>query len=356
MSPALPVELTPLTQGVGFGASALGELFRKVTPEDALLTLEAAWNTGTRYFDTSPWYGLGLSELRVGQFLRDKHRDDFVVSTKVGRVLTRPRGRTALPWRGGLRFDHHVDYSYDGIMRSHEDSLQRLGLERVDILYIHDLDEPNLGSPAAVEAGIMQLIHGGFRALEELRAEGAIAAFGAGVNERGMIRRLLQLADLDLMLFALRYTIAEHDSIDDDMALCHEQGIGVVAAGVFNSGLYATGAIPHATYNYRSPTPDEIERCEAIAEVCSRHGTALSTAALQFPGFHPTVVGTVVGADRPEHVARSAAHYVEPVPQALWDELRVRGLIRDDVPTTRTHEDAAGTRSSSSAARPSERA
>jgi D-threo-aldose 1-dehydrogenase len=320
--------LSPLS----FGASPLGELFRPVDDRQADATLDAAWQGGMRYFDTSPWYGLGLSEHRLGDFLRSKHRNELVVSTKVGRLLKPMRGSRTSPWHGGLNYAFHHDYSYDGIMRSFEDSLQRLGLDRIDILYIHDLDLPNLGSEAALTAHLNALITSGFRALEQLRSAGDVAAFGAGVNERGMIPRIAAHCDVDIVLYALRYSLAEHDSVADDMQFCLDNQIAVVPGGVFSSGLYATGPAAGATYNYRQPTIAETERAARIAAVCARHGITLAAAALQFPTHHPAVVSVVVGADHPDQVDRNVAAFKTPIPCALWHDLKEHKLIRQDAP------------------------
>jgi D-threo-aldose 1-dehydrogenase len=299
----------------------------------AQATLETAWKGGVRYFDTSPWYGLGLSELRVGQFLRERPRDQYVLSTKVGRLLSSPTGgRRRSPWTGGLTRNFHYDYSYDGIMRSFEDSLQRLGVERIDILYIHDLDIPNLGSEAAVEAHLGDLITGGFRALESLREQGVIAGFGAGVNEEGMIPRLAEHVDMDIVLYALRYSLAEHESLEADMAFCLERNIRVAAAGVYSSGLYATGPAPNTLYNYREPSAAELERARSIQELCERHHTSLAAAAIQFPIHHPSVVSVVVGANTPGQAAENCKLFGSPVPDDLWNDLKEQALVIKAVP------------------------
>lgn len=318
---------------LSFGAAPLGELFRRVDEEQAQDALQVAWEGGLRYFDTSPWYGLGLSEHRVGRFLQLKPRDEFVLSTKVGRLLKPWRSARRIPWSGGFRYDYLYDYSYDGIMRSYEDSLQRLGLHRIDILYIHDLDVPNLVSETAVLAHLHALITSGFRALDELRRTGDIAAFGAGINERGMVPRIAEHCDLDIVLYALRYSLAEHDSVVDDMQVCLDREIAVVPGGVYNSGLYATGPVAGATYNYRTPTQNELDRARRIQSVCTSHGVELAAAALQFPRHHPAVVSVVVGAESGGQVARNIAAFNTPVPDGLWRDLKQQGLIRSDVPT-----------------------
>ena len=206
----------------GFGGAPLGELFVKVTEADAEATLQAAWDEGVRYYDTAPWYGRGQSEHRFGRFLYRQPRAEFVLSTKVGRVLKAPRNPERFDqgfWSGGLQFDHVFDYSYDAIMRAYEDCLQRLGMNRIDLLVIHDLDFWHHATEPKVQAYLGQLIGGGWRALEELRSGGQIKAIGAGINELGMMPRFLDLFDIDFFLVALRYTLMEHDTLDGRAAL-----------------------------------------------------------------------------------------------------------------------------------------
>ena len=242
---------------IGMGCAPLGELFVRVDDAAAQATLQAAWDGGIRYFDTAPEYGFGLSEHRVGQFLRQRPRDEFVLSTKVGRLLQAPRDvskyRKAF-WTGGLDFDFRFDYGYDAIMRSVEDSYQRLGLNRMDVLLIHDLDVFTHGSQLQVDAYLNQLLTGGWRALSELRSSGVVGAIGAGLNDAGMMLRLLETTDLDFILLAMRYTLLEHDTLDVELPRCAEKGVGLVIGGVFNSGITATGAVPGAYYNYAPAT------------------------------------------------------------------------------------------------------
>src|SRR5262244_2587967 len=243
------VEVTQL----GFGGAGLGDLFEVIPEAQAAATLEAAWDAGIRYYDTAPWYGLTQSEHRFGRALYRQPRRDFVLSTKVGRTMhavhhaeTYDRGF----WSGGLPFQVRFDYSYDGVMRSFEDSLQRLGLPRIDLLLIHDLDIQYHQTYKRVEALLTELHNGGARALAELRAAGRIGGFGAGINELGMIPRFLDLIDVDFFLVALPYTLLDQQVLDSEFPRCAEKGIGFVIGAVFASGILATGAVQGARYAY----------------------------------------------------------------------------------------------------------
>jgi aryl-alcohol dehydrogenase-like predicted oxidoreductase len=322
---------------IGFGAAPLGELFAKVSDADAEATLGRAWDAGVRYFDTAPWYGRGQSEHRVGRFLRRQPREETVLSTKIGRILRAPLHRpddfdTGF-WAGGLHFDHYFDYSYDGVMRAFEDSLQRLGMNRVDMLVIHDLDWWHHGSEAMVQAGFVQLCNGGFRALSDLKKAGRIRAIGAGVNELGLIPRFIELFEMDFFLLALRYTLGEQETMTLEIPLCVERGVGLVIGGVFSSGLYATGPVAGAKYNYVDATPEALEKARRIVAVCARHDVPLAAAALQFPLLNPTVTSVIPGAFQPDQVTANLNHVRRTIPTDLWRELKHEGLIRVDAPT-----------------------
>ncbi len=322
---------------IGLGTAPLGELFTKISESDAESVLSTAWDEGVRFYDTAPWYGRGQSEHRVGRFLYAKPRSEVILSTKVGRILRAP---VAHPdsfdtgfWSGGLHFDHYFDYSYDGVMRAYEDSLQRLGMNRVDMLVIHDLDWWHRGSEPMVQAGFAQLANGGFRALSDLRAAGRIGAIGAGINELGLIPRFLELFDLDYFLLALRYTLGEQETLTAELPLCEQKGVGIVIGGVFSSGLYATGPVPGAKYNYFDPTPEVLEKARRIDAVCRRHGVPLPAAAIQFPLHHPAVTSVIPGAIRPDQVKTNLDYVRTAIPNDLWAELKHEGLIRADAPT-----------------------
>lgn len=322
----------------GFGGAGLGNLFDDVDDDTAGATLATAWDEGIRYYDTSPWYGRGLSEHRFGSALYRKPRDEFIVSTKVGRLFSAPQDIDAFTtseraWHLGLDFAHRHDYSYEGVMRSFEDSLQRLRLNRIDLLIIHDLDSLVLGSERLVDAHLDQLATSGIHALQDLKAAGKIRAIGAGVNQMGTIPKFLEMIDLDFFLVALPYTLAEQSVLDVEFPLCEERGVGVIVGAVFASGILATGAVPGAHINYRDPTPEEFERVRQIEEVCKRFETPLPAVALQFPLHHPIVASIIPGAIHPSHVRRNIDLFRHETPNELWSELKRLGLLRSDAPT-----------------------
>jgi D-threo-aldose 1-dehydrogenase len=327
---------TSIVVGVlGFGGATIGGIGGIVSEAQAHATLEAAWDGGLRYFDTAPWYGRGLSELRVGRLLREKPRDEFVISTKVGRILRTPADLATFdrsPWPGGGPFEVQFDYTYDGILRAYEDSLQRLGLARIDLAIVHDLDLGYHTPQARWDALMAQLITGGWRALDELRSAGIIGGIGVGINPRGMIPRFVELFDPDFFLVAGRYTLMEQDIVADELPMLVERGIGVVIGAVFGSGLLATGPVAGARYSYRSPTSDEIDKVTRIRSVCDRHGVPLVAAALQFPLGHPAVASVIPGPNSPEQVQSNLEGIHYPVPADLWRELQHERLVRQDAP------------------------
>ena len=325
------VEVTQL----GLGGAGLGDLFDVVDDRDADATLRAAWDAGIRYFDTSPWYGRGQSEHRFGRALYRRPRADYVLSTKVGRLFRAVHDAEHFEqgfWRGGLTFRHHFDYSYDGVMRSFEDSLQRLGLPRIDLLLIHDLDHGHHGSDASVAAYLTELHNGGWRALTELKQAGLIRGIGAGINERDMIPRLLDLLDLDFFLVAMPYTLLDTDVLDSEFPLCVARGVGFVIGAPFASGILATGAVQGARYRYAEATPEVMAKVKRIEAVCERYNVPMAAAALQFPMGHPSVAAVIPGALLPEHVTRNVAAFRHAIPAAFWAELKYEGLLHEDAP------------------------
>lgn len=326
------VQLTQL----GLGSAGLGDLFSVVPEAEATGTIAAAWDAGVRYFDTAPWYGRGQAEHRLGRVLYQQPRAEFVLSTKVGRTLHAVHDAERFDrgmWTGGLPFEIRFDYSYDGIMRSFEDSLQRLGLPRIDLLLIHDLDLQYHQRTERVQALLHELFTGGWRALSELKRAGLIRGIGAGINEPGMIPRFLDLMELDFFLVALPYTLMEQDVLDAEFPRCAAAGVGVVIGGVFASGILATGAVPGARHNYADATPEALARVARMEAVCRRHGVPLPAAALQFPLGHPSVASVIPGALAPAHVARNVAAFRHDIPADLWAELKHEGLLRADAPT-----------------------
>ena len=324
------VHLTEL----GCGGSQLGGMFAPLSDEQAAAALRAASDQGVGYFDTSPFYGRGQSEHRIGRHLRDPDVAGAVVSTKVGRVLFRPPDPEGLDCPDavdGLPFDFRFDYSYDGILRSYQDSLQRMGRRRVDILFVHDLDGVMHPSADSVEHHLAQL-QDGWRALDELRAAGEIRAIGVGVNVLGMIPRFLNDFDVDAFLIAMPYTLLDQEALVEELPLCVDRGVGVVIGAPFCSGILATGAVADATYGYES-TPDPVRRkALAIQEVCDRHQVPMRAAALQFPLAHPSVASVIPGVVSPEQVADNIAMLHCPIPAAFWADLKDQGLLLVDAP------------------------
>ncbi|MFI9491379.1 MULTISPECIES: aldo/keto reductase [Streptomyces] len=305
---------------LSFGAAAIGNLFTEVDPAQAAAAVDAAWDEGVRSFDTAPHYGLGLSERRLGEALRDRPRDAYTVSTKVGRLLE-PLPPGTAPAHGlseGFAVAHthrrRWDFSADGIRRSVEDSLGRLGLDRVDLVYLHDPDDHE-------EAAFRE----GYPALERLRAEGMVGAIGAGMNQTAMLTRFLRDTDVDTVLCAGRFTLLDRRALADLLPEAEARGRAVVVGGVFNSGLLADPR-PGATYDYAPAPAHLLERALRIEEVTRRHGVPLRAAALRYPLGHPAVAGVLVGARSPEEMRDAAALLRTPVPDALWEELRAEGL------------------------------
>lgn len=320
---------------MGFGTAPLGNLYHAISDSEADAILNRAWEAGVRYYDTAPLYGMGLSETRLNRFLRDKPRDDYVLTTKVGRLL---RASTEEARDGiGKWFDvparqEIYDYSYDGVMRSVEVSLERLGLSRVDALFAHDLDIANHGTQEALDDKLSELMAGGYRALMELRDQGVIKGFGAGVNEWRPAQWMAERGDFDLFLLAGRYTLLEQEALTSFMPLAAERGIGVVIGGAYNSGILATGPKPGAWYNYE-PAPQEIlDHVGRIEAVCRAHGVRMVDAAFHFPLLHPAVVSVIPGGQGVSEMASNVAAEKAVIPAALWAELKAEGLMRDDAP------------------------
>ena len=320
----------------GLGCGPLGDNFEAISEEQAQQTLQTAWDAGVRYFDTAPFYGYGKSEHRLGHFLRQQPRQEFVISTKVGRIFRAAADPATFDkgtWSGGLPFEFTVDFTYGGIMRSFEDSLQRLSLPSVDLLVIHDLDFYFHQTEARVNAYLAQLFTDGWRALEELRRHGLIKGVGAGINELGMIPRFLELVDLDFFLVAYGYNLLTQAMAAEEFPLCAEQGISLIIGAVFASGILVTGAVPGARYYYAPASPEIMAQTERIEAVCRHHETPLPAAALQFLLAHPLVSAIIPGALAPEQVAANVSMLEQPIPPALWAELKAEGLLPTNVPT-----------------------
>jgi len=310
---------------LSLGCAQLGNLYREVSGDDATATVDQAWDLGVRYFDTAPHYGLGLSERRLGTALAGRSRTSCVISSKVGRLLAPIDVASGVDDEGYVVPATHRrvwDFSRDGIRRSLEESLDRLGLDRLDIVYLHDPDEH-----------WDDVLRTGYPALDELRADGLVRAIGAGMNQAAMLADLVRSTDVDLVMIAGRYTLFEQSALDDLLPLCQARGVGVVAAGVFNSGLLARSRPGEgARYDYGQAPAHIVERAREIAAVCEQHGTTLPAAAIAFPLAHAAVVTVCVGARSPQQVERNVALYREAVASELWADLKAHGLLREDAP------------------------
>lgn len=308
--------------GLGLGTAQFGNLYRETTEEQAAGAVEAAWAAGIRYFDTAPHYGLGLSERRLGALLRERPRDEFVISTKVGRLLVpNPGGENSRDDEG---FDvpatlrRELDYSADGVRRSIDESLERLGLDRIDVVYVHDPDD--FGDQVIAEA---------IPALIDLREQGVIGAVGTGMNQSALPAEFIRRTDIDVVMLAGRFTLLEQGALDELLPLAEQRGVGIVIAGVYNSGLLAAPRpAADAKYNYDQAPPELVARANAIADVCERHGVDLPTAALAYPLRHAAVASVVVGCRTAGQVHSSVERYNTPVPDQLWQDLEDEGLLR----------------------------
>ncbi|WSX09626.1 aldo/keto reductase [Streptomyces sp. NBC_00988] len=310
---------------LGLGCAPLANMYRELTDADATATVDAAWHAGVRYFDTAPHYGLGLSERRLGLGLAGRHRDLFTVSTKVGRLLVpEPDGARGLD-DGFLVPADHIrvwDFSADGIRRSIEGSLARLGLDRIDLVLLHD-----------PEHRLAEALDQGYPALHELRAQGVVGAIGVGSMRVDALRRFAAATDADALMVAGRHTLLDQSAQDELLPICLERGISVLNAAVFNSGMLAAeqpGA--HLRYDYGAAPAELVDRARTIASHCLRHGTTLPAAALAFAGSHPSVASVVVGAETPGQILRNAALLNAPPPTGLWADLARVGLLRPDTP------------------------
>jgi D-threo-aldose 1-dehydrogenase len=305
---------------LGFGGGPLGGLYTPVTDAAAADALAAAWDGGIRYFDTSPHYGIGHSERRMGEFLSRWPRDEYTLSTKVGRLLVPQRapGRTDEFFQVPATHRRVWDFSRDGVRRSVEESLTRLGLDRIDVLYLHDAEEH-------FEAAVRD----GYPALAELRAEGVVGAIGAGMYDTAMLTRLVRETDVDVVLLAGYYTLLEQAALDDLLPACRERGVSVVAAAIFNSGILAAPRpAAGAWFHYRPASAETLRRAHRMADVCEAHGVTLPAAAMAFPLRHPAVAGIVLGVRSAAEVRANLAAFATAIPDGLWTDLAAAGLVR----------------------------
>ncbi|NRA99199.1 MAG: aldo/keto reductase [Rhodobacteraceae bacterium] len=336
----IPVPVTRM----GFGGAPLGNLYRKISEEDAQGALQAAYDGGVRFFDTAPQYGLGRSEGRFGEAIARFGRETIQLSTKVGRLLVdcapdevTPEAFVDVPQKRIV-----YDYTYDGVMRSYEASKERIGVARADVLLVHDVDVFSHGSQEVSDAKVRELFDGGgYRALTELRDAGEVSAIGAGVNEWEVCERLMGLGDFDGFLLAGRYTLLEQEALNSFLPLCEKRDVGIILGGPYNSGILATGPIAGAKYNYADAPHEILDRVTKIEAVCTAHGVRLIEAALQFVFGHPSVKTVIPGAVNASEVAANIAILEQSVPPGLWSDLRSEGLIRADAPLPTEAPDAA---------------
>lgn len=331
--PLGPTALT-VTQ-LGYGGAPLGDLYQRIPEAEAVGAVESAYAAGVTLFDTAPLYGHGLSEHRIGHVLRQKPRTSFVLSTKVGRyfVPRQPGQVDRGQWAGGLDFEPVFDYSYDGALRSIEQSRLRLGLSTIDIALIHDVDIWTHGSREAWEVRLAEALKGAYRALDDLRRAGVVKAIGVGVNEIEACLRFADGGNFDCFLLAGRYTLLEQGALDDLLPMVERRSMSILLGGPYNSGILATGAVPGARYNYQPASPEILDRVARIEAVCRAHGVSLSAAAIQFPLGHKAVASIIPGAISPAEVERNRDLIERPIPPELWADLRSAGLLREDAPT-----------------------
>ena len=308
---------------LGLGTTAIGGLYAATSQESAEETMQTAWNLGVRFFDTAPQYGNGMAEQRLGAFLQEKPRDSYVLCTKVGRLLRlpeNPQGEDAY-YKGTPPERPVFDFSYDGVMRSVEDSLKRLGIPRIDVLHIHDPD---------LHYG--QAIDGAYKALDTLRREKSIGAVGVGMNQSEMLAEFARNGNFDCFLLAGRYTLLEQGALKELLPLCDEKNISIIIGGVYNSGLLADPRAG-AKFNYEDADKALVDRAIELETLCLRHGVPLKAAAIQFPLAHPAVASVLTGARSREEMIENDALFRQPIPSSLWEELRARGMIAEGSPT-----------------------
>ncbi|TWD74972.1 D-threo-aldose 1-dehydrogenase [Kribbella amoyensis] len=320
------MKIFPTDLRIGLGGAPLGGLLSEITEDDALATVDAAWDEGWRYFDTAPHYGLGLAEERLGAALASRPRDDYVLSSKVGRIIY--EADTSATDDEGFditsRRRRRWDFSRDGVLRSIEDSLRRIGTDRLDVVFVHDPDDHYEEAVATA-----------FPTLIELREQGVIGAIGSGMNQTAMLTRFVEEIDLDVIMLAGRYTLIDPDGLDDVLPACVANDVQVLAVGVFNSGLMAQPRpASDATFNYEPAAAALIEKANKLADVCESHGVTLPSAALAFPQFHPAVAGIAVGCRSAAEAHANAALSKVEIPVGLWSDLKSAGLLREDAPTS----------------------
>lgn len=332
----MPDSAIPKLPSLGLGCASLGSLYRSIDREQAFATVDAAWDADMRYFDTAPYYGLGLSERRLGDALRDRPRQDFLISTKVGRILEPDTSPDLAAERHGfvtpMPFKVRYDYSYDGIMRSYEASLQRLGLARIDILLVHDIGKLTHGEDNARH--FADLADGGYRALDQLRGSGQVSAIGLGVNEWEVCADAMAIGRWECFLLAGRYTLLEQEPLHGFLPQCEAHGAKIILGGAYNSGILATGTRRGGEmyYNYEPAPTAIIEKVGQIESICDAYGVKLAAAALQFPLAHPVVQCVIPGIGEARRVQQTQQLKEQAIPASFWAELVAAGLLDKDAP------------------------
>ncbi|NDH63738.1 MAG: aldo/keto reductase [Alphaproteobacteria bacterium] len=322
---------------LGLGGAPMGGFRATITDAEAIKLTDDGYDAGIRYFDTSPYYGYGRSELRMGAALREKPRDTYVLSTKIGRVLhpMKPGEKPPADFReNGLPgFAPVFDYTYDGVMRSLEHSHLRLGLQKIDIALIHDVDFWTTKDRAVLEERFKTLMDGGYRALDELRRAGIISAIGVGINEADTSTRFIKAGDFDCMLLAGRYTLLEQGALEEFLPECTKRHVSVILGGPYNSGILTGNVKAGATHDYVAAPAALIDKAQKIEAVCRRHGVPLGAAALQFPLFHPAFCSVIPGALSVTEVKENVAYMGVRIPVELWSELKRAKLLDPAAPT-----------------------
>ncbi len=322
---------------LGLGGAPMGGFRANISDAEAVTLTNAGYEAGVRYFDTSPFYGYGRSELRMGAALREKPRDSYVLSTKIGRILhaMKPGEKPPADFReNGLPgFAPEFDYSYDGVMRSLEHSHFRLGISRIDIVLVHDVDFWTIKNRGILDQRFKTVMDGGFKALDELRKAGVIGAIGVGINESDTSLRFIQAGDFDCMLLAGRYTLLEQGALDAFLPECVKRNVSVILGGPYNSGILTGGVKPGATHDYAAAPAPLVEKAQKIEAVCQRHGVELGAAAMQFPLFHPALCAVIPGALSIAEVKQNVGRMSAKIPADLWSELKREKLLDPAAPT-----------------------
>jgi len=322
---------------LGLGGAPMGGFRANISDAEAVGLTDTAYELGVRYFDTSPFYGYGRSELRMGAGLREKPRDDYVLSTKIGRIMhaMKPGEKPPADFReNGLPgFAPVFDYTYDGVMRSLEHSYFRLGISRIDIALVHDVDFWTIKDRAVLDQRFKTVMDSGFKALDELRRAGVIGAIGVGINESDTSLRFIQAGDFDCMLLAGRYTLLEQGGLEAFLPECVKRGVSVILGGPYNSGILTGGVTDNTTHDYVQAPAHLIEKARKIEAVCKRHGVELGAAAMQFPLFHPALCAVIPGALAAREVKQNVERLSVKIPTELWSELKREKLLDPSAPT-----------------------